>query len=59
MEMCKVGAGCGSDAELRETYETDKDPLQDEVCRAHSGRFCHKWPMTGQTIIERNTDATR
>lgn len=46
------------EAELTETYETDDGPLEDVVCRAHSGRFSHLWPMTGQTIIERNADAT-
>lgn len=57
-KACQVGPGCGRDGELTETYQTDEGEQEDVVCRAHSGRYAPLWPMTGQTTIERTTDAT-
>jgi hypothetical protein len=46
-KRCQVD-GCGRTAAVTETYQTEKGKRRDKVCRLHSGRFTHRWPMVRQ-----------
>lgn len=46
-KRCEV-TECPKVSAVTETYQTENGKRRDKVCRAHSGRFTHLWPMVRQ-----------
>ena len=46
-KRCEV-TDCTKVTAVTETYQTENRKRRDKVCRAHSGRFTHRWPMIRQ-----------